>query len=141
MEKGNKGRLMSSNGPQSKLRWVLFPLIALCAVLFVAMFVPVMDGPNSRRHAREAVSVSTLLSIVRLQSSFAVAHPTIGFACELSRLRSEEELVKNAYVDVNKFFMTGERVGYKFAIVDCRADANGVVTHYQLTLILKNRNH
>jgi hypothetical protein len=125
---------MSSNGRQRKLRWILVPLIVLGVIFFVSMFVPVLDGPNARQHANEAVSATTLLSIVKLQSSYAAAHPMIGFACELPRLKSQEP-VKNGYLNEDKFLMTGERAGYRFAIAGCRADVNGVVTHYQLTAV------
>jgi len=124
---------MSGNGRQGKRRWVPFSLIALC-ILFAWICIPVLDGPNSRLAAREAASVGTLRSIVKLQGSYAVTHPTIGFACELSRLTSEAP-VKNDYVIQGDFLMSGERVGYKFAIADCRADPSGVATYYQITAV------
>ena len=123
---------MSGDSYQGSRRWVPFSLIGLCT-LFVWICIPVMDGPNSRLAAREAASVGTLRSIVKLQSSYAVTHPTTGFACELPSLASEA--VKVDYFAQDEFLMSGERVGYKFAIADCRTSLSGVVIHYQVTAV------
>ena len=110
---------------------MLFALFALCFVLFVAFIsLPVLDGPKG--HANEAASVSMLRTLNSLQNNYAAAHPTIGFACELARLKPAEP-VKDPYFE--EFLVTGERSGYNFAITDCHADQNGVVTHYQITAV------
>jgi hypothetical protein len=103
-------------------------------LLFVAIFVPELDGPHSRQRAHEAASASLLSSVNGLQRHYAAAHPKQGFACELSLLKSSEH-VKDSEYDPQEFLVSGRHSGYSFAILNCRAAANGVVDHYDVIAV------
>lgn len=120
--------------PERRRAWRTL-ILTLCGVLLAAaMFIPVLDGPHSRQRANQAVAVSKLLAINTLQTKYTVAHPEKGFACELVLLKAAEPL-EDANYDPLRFLVTGTMSGYKFALGNCRADANGVVVHYQATAV------
>jgi hypothetical protein len=121
--------------PRGRRVWrLLYPFLVVCVVLLVAaLFIPVLDGPHSRQSANQAVAVSKLLAINTLQTKYSAAYPEKGFACELALLKPAESLDDN--YDPLSFLATGTRSGYKFALENCHADAEGVVVHYQATAV------
>jgi hypothetical protein len=126
----------SSHSLWKKLwRIIRWPLLCLCAILLIAWFsVPRFDGPYRRQFANEAVSVARLRTINRLQAAYSAAHPSEGFACELSRLKAAER-PKDSDDDPEEFLVSGTRTGYRFVIVNCRASDTGVVNHYQIAAV------
>jgi hypothetical protein len=133
MKPSNESRLPTPNRQRRKVWRILWPVSALCAVLVVAaMFLPVLDGPHRRQHANESVSVSKLLAINTLQRQYASAHPKERFTCELPLLKSGEP-AKDSYYDPEEFLVSGTQSGYRFVVVNCHADSNGVVAHYEVT--------
>lgn len=119
-----------------KLFYGILVLIAL--LLAAALFVPVLDGPDSRKHANESVAVGKLREINTLQTKYAAAHPQEGFACELPLLRSLEP-PEHADYDPLEFLVLGTHAGYKIALRSCYADAAGLVVHYQVTAVPTER--
>ena len=113
--------------PRGRRVWrFLYPFLVVCVVLLVAaLFIPVLDGPHSRQNANQAVAVSKLLAINTLQTKYSAAHPEKGFACALALLKPAQSLDDN--YDPLSFLVTGTRSGYKFALENCHADAEGVV--------------
>jgi hypothetical protein len=107
-------------------------------LLAAALFIPVLDGPDSRKHANEAVAVGKLRHINTLQTKYAAAHPQKGFACELPLLRYLEPLERAGY-DPSEFLALGTHAGYKIALRNCHADAAGLVVHYQVTAVPTER--
>ncbi len=129
----NQGDAVETSKPlRKKFRLKLFLLLiaVVVVVLIGAFFLPVLDGPNMRQRANESVAVGSLHRLKMLQSKYAAAHPTTGFACELPQLRATAP-VSDTY-DPDKFLVAETYVGYRFAVSGCDAGPNGVVTQYQV---------
>jgi hypothetical protein len=132
----NQGDALETSKPvRKKSRSILFLLLIsmLLVVLVGAFFLPVLDGPHMHQHANEAIAVGNLHRLKTLQSNYAAAHPTKGFACELPQLRATAP-VGHTY-DPDKFLETETYVGYRFAVSGCEEGPNGVVTQYQVTAV------
>jgi hypothetical protein len=79
----------------------------------------------------EAMAVGSLRKIYELENAYASAHRDDGFACQLSQLRPKENML-----DANSMnLLTGEWVGYKYEIVACAQEKNGVVASYQVAAV------
>jgi hypothetical protein len=114
----------------------LYALVAAGGLLLVALlFIPEFDGPHFRQHANEAVAVSKLRTVTTLEKNFTAAHGGKGFACELPLLRPAESEQHPVDHDLLRFLTTGTSEGYTFVLGNCRADAKGVVVHYEATAV------
>ena len=72
-------------------RWrnFLVPIAIVAFVLLLAvLFLPTMDGPNSRVRANESVAAANPRNITTFQNRYAALHPNDGFACDLTLLKS-----------------------------------------------------
>lgn len=108
----------------------------LIAFIFVFAAVLVVFTPSFHDKGvvkNEATAVSSLEKINTLEREYAVAHPTKGFACELSSLRQPEK-TRDRY-DATTALLAGEWSGYKFTVASCTAERNGTVAHYQITAV------
>jgi hypothetical protein len=85
--------------------------------LLAALFIPTLDGPNSRRSANEAVAVGKLRRITTLQNDYAASHPTKGFACQLPLLKLTAP-TRNDY-DPDAFLLSTDHAGYRIALAGC----------------------
>jgi hypothetical protein len=121
--------------PRGRRVWRLVYILPVVFVvlLVAALFFPVLDGPHSGQRVNQTVAVSKLLAIKLLQTKYLAAHPEKGFACQLAWLKPAEPLDHN--YDPLAFLVTGTLSGYKFALENCHADAEGVVVHYQATAV------
>ena len=81
----------------------------------------------------EATAVSSLRKIHELENAYAAAHPDKGFACQLNQLRPAENTSSVYGNPMN--LVAGEWIGYKFEIVGCTPEKNGVSAHYQVTAV------
>jgi hypothetical protein len=81
----------------------------------------------------EATAVGSLRKIQELENAYATAHPDNGFACQLKQLRPTENM-RDVYGNPMNL-LAGEWVGYKFEVVGCIPEKNGVVAHYQVTAV------
>jgi hypothetical protein len=128
MDKGNA--LGQRSRP--KKRWQKDLIVALVVVLILcaaASFIPVLDGPNSHRVAREAIAVGNIRRISDLQNRYSAAHPEIGFTCQLPLLKSTAPSA-DAY-DPERFLVDDSYLGYRFKLDGCDPDASGMVSHYR----------
>jgi hypothetical protein len=119
-----------------KKRWQRDLIVALSAVFILcvaASFIPVFDGPNSRRVAREAIAVGNLRRISDLQNSYSAAHPEKGFTCQLPLLKSTAPS-PDAY-DPERFLVADSYSGYRFKLDGCDPNAGGMVSHYRVTAV------
>jgi hypothetical protein len=112
--------------------WVLVALCAGLAILFIALFVPVLDV-NKRQRGNESATVSRLRRLNELQNRHAASSPAKGFACQSAQLKPSTTAGET--YDPNEFLLSGAQSGYKFAITGCGTDSNGVVTRYQVTAV------
>jgi hypothetical protein len=111
-----------------------WPVVAFAVVfIFVFLSIPVLDGPGSRRSAREAAIVGTLRTLNRVQSEYASESSNQGFACDLLQFKSMESL-KDLYVS-EEFLASGTRSGYRFEVMNCQPDSVGVTRHYQIRAV------
>jgi hypothetical protein len=81
----------------------------------------------------ESAAVGSLQKINKLQTEYAATHANKGFACELPLLRPSEK--RDDTYDPIAALLGGEWSGYKFAVVGCVADADGIVTRYGVTAV------
>lgn len=118
------------------MRWKSWTklLTGLLLLFVVLMFVsPWFNDKYFGMAKYEADAVSSLAKINSLENQYAASHPEKGFACELAVLRPQEsEPTQSEQVSG---LLSGQRSGYKFAFAGCTAEANGIVTHYQLFAI------
>jgi hypothetical protein len=126
-------------GPLPVFRVCFFVVggLLLAGVLFLISLTH-LDGPRSRQHAHEAVSVGKLRTVVELQSNYAAAHADTGFACELALLKPAEQR-DGADYDPTSFLTTGTWAGYRFALDGCQVDKRGIVAHYQASAVRVER--
>jgi type IV pilus assembly protein PilA len=101
-------------------------LIVVALLIFTPTYI---DGPRQN----ESTAVGRLRTVNMLETQYSLAHPSEGFGCELSRLRPVQEV--NDTHDPLAEFLTGDWSGYRFEVVGCRAEANGIVTRYQVTAV------
>jgi hypothetical protein len=132
MSEDDKGQRGEDLNRARRRSWLMVALCAVLTILFIALFVPVLDV-NKRQHGNESVTVSRLRRLNELQNSYAASDPAKGFACQLAQLKPATP-VGDSY-DPNEFLLTGMQSGYKFAVTGCRTDPNGVVTQYQATAV------
>lgn len=117
-----------------RLKQVFWPVVVFAVILIFALLsIPILDGPNSHMRANEAASVGMLRTLNKLQAEYASKFPHKGFACHLFQFKTLGEL-KDLY-GADEFLVTGMRVGYKFEVTDCEAGPDGVVKHYQFTVV------
>jgi hypothetical protein len=120
----------------TKRRWQrdFFAALAVIAVLCVAaFFIPVLDGPNSRRTAREAIAVGKLRRLADLQNRFAAAHPEKGFTCQLPLLKSTAPFPSD--YDSDRFLLLDIHLGYRIKIDGCEPNQQGLITRYWATAV------
>jgi predicted aspartyl protease/Tfp pilus assembly protein PilF len=85
----------------------------------------------------EAIAVGSLRKIYELENAYASAHPDNGFACQLKQLWPTKNMPD---VDGNPMnLLAGKWAGYKFEIVGCIPEKNGVFAHYQVTAVPLSR--
>ena len=82
----------------------------------------------------ESAAMGSLRKVNALESRYAAAHASKGFACELPLLQPTEET--KVTFDPIATLLSGEWSGYKFAVVGCVPETSGVVTRYRLTAVL-----
>jgi len=134
--KAYQGQAQDVQKPSSRnfRRNLLISVVVLILVLCLAvLFIPMLDGPNMRRNAREAVAVGKLHRITTLQNDYAASHPTQGFACQLPLLKRTTP-AKDEY-DPDAFLLSGDHAGYRIALTDCEPEPGGVVTRYRVTAV------
>ncbi len=132
MDEGNAPDQKSTR----KGRWQkhLIPALVVVFILCVlASFIPVLDGPNSHRAAREATALGNLRRLVGLQNRFSAAHPEKGFTCQLSLLKSTTPSTGD--YDPEQFLLLDTHSGYRIKLDECNPDPKGLVTHYLATAV------
>ncbi|HTT33841.1 MAG TPA: hypothetical protein VMH48_09590 [Methylomirabilota bacterium] len=105
-------------------------LLVLCLAV---LFIPVLDGPGSRRAAREASAVGTMRQLIDLEARYSTRDPAKGFACRLTELEKAATDINAG--ELNPFPATGERLGYKFSVRGCETSADGRIVRYQLVAV------
>jgi hypothetical protein len=129
------------NAPSSGLEqrnakgWKLWAklLIVFLALFAVLVFSPSFHDKYFGVAQNESAAVGILRKLNILESQYVAAHPNKGFACELPLLRLSEK--RDDTYDTVAALLAGEWNGYKFAVVGCVADADGIVTHYGVTAV------
>jgi hypothetical protein len=115
---------------RNRLRAALLALVVVIMLLVLAsMLVPTLDV-NKRQRMNEAMTAGRLRKVNELQRGFAAAHPATGYSCQLSLLKPP--LPADSDYDPNAFLATGEQSGYRFVLIGCHAEADGLVLHYQV---------
>jgi hypothetical protein len=111
-----------------------WPVVIVAVVfIFLVLSIPVFDGPNSRRTAKEAVAVGTLRTLNRFQDEYAGKSSEKSFACHLLQFKTLTSL-KDLYAG-DEFLTSGTRSGYRFEVTNCQPDSGGVAKHYQITAV------
>jgi len=82
----------------------------------------------------EATAVGSLHNITALENQYSAAHPDKGFACQLPLVRPTKEQISGQY-NPTEALLAGEWSGYKFAVIGCSPQPNGIVTHYQVIAV------
>ncbi|MGB7730396.1 MAG: hypothetical protein WBL50_20380 [Candidatus Acidiferrum sp.] len=116
-------------------RWrnFLVPIAIVAFVLLLAvLFLPTMDGPNSRVRANESVAAANPRNITTFQNRYAALHPNDGFACDLTLLKSVMHDKNDHEPDA---FLPAGHIGYRIVLMGCEAGPNGSVTRYKISAI------
>lgn len=110
--------------------------IALSAFIFLLFFVfaviPWWRDTYFGAASNESAAVVCLHKVNALEISYSAAHLDKGFACEFTRLQAAE---RNNDPHHLTEALSGESNGYTFALIGCAPEANGIVTHYQVTAV------
>jgi hypothetical protein len=115
-----------------RMFWIALTLFVLLAVVLV-LSSPWWHDKYFGMAGNESAAVSVLRNINVLEKRHAATHVEKGFTCVMTQLR-ESQLSSDAH-DSSAALLTGQSRGYKFALVGCAAEANGVATHYQVTAV------
>ena len=84
----------------------------------------------------EANALFSLHKLHELENAYATAHPDIGYACQLMQLQpTQKEIGPVVAYGIPVELRSGEGSGYKFEIIGCTPEKNGVVAHYQVTAV------
>jgi hypothetical protein len=132
MQEGNA----QGQQPMHKGRWrrLLIPALAVVFILCVlASFIPVLDGPNSSRAAREATAVGDLRRLAGYQDRFSATHPGTGFTCQLPLLKSTTPSTGD--YDPERFLLLDTHSGYRIEVGGCEPNQQGLVTRYWATAV------
>jgi hypothetical protein len=137
MEKSGNSKSIDLPQPSRVRLWRrqdLWPIVVFAVVLIsVFLSIPILDGPNSRRAANEAVTVGALRTLNKFQNEYASKSAERGFACHLLQFKTLASL-KDLYA-ADEFLTSGTRSGYRFELTNCQPDACGVAKHYQITAV------
>jgi hypothetical protein len=110
--------------------------IALSAFIFLLFFVfaviPWWRDMYFGAASNESAAVVCLHKVNALEISYSAAHLDKGFACEFTLLQAAE---RNSDPHHLTEALSGESSGYTFALIGCTPEANGIVTHYQVTAV------
>jgi hypothetical protein len=112
--------------------WIPVGCLALVFAFFL-LSLPSFHDKYFGVAKNEATAVGSLRKIYELQTAYASGHPDDGFACQLKQLRPKENTPDIYGNPMN--LLTGEWIGYKFEIVGCIQEKNGVFAHYQVTAV------
>ena len=128
---------MSGAGIDSRIKhgwkvWIAIGGLVLL-VAFLVVLSPAFHDTYFGVAKNESTAVASLRKIHDLENEYATAHPDNGFSCQLKQLRPTENTADVYGKHMN--LAVGEWVGYKFEIVGCTPEKNGVLTHYQVTAI------
>ena len=114
---------------RSRHGWKLWMGIAGLVLLVAFLAPPVFHDTGIAKN--ESTAVGSLRKINELENEYAASHPDSGFSCQLEQLRPTEDEA-DVYGNPMKL-STGKWAGYKFEIVGCAPEKNGVSTRYQVT--------
>jgi len=112
--------------------WIPICCLALLFAFFLVL-TPSFHDKYFGVATNEATAVGSLRKIYELENAYATAHPDNGFACQLKQLRPTDNMPDVYRNPMN--LLTGEWIGYKFEIVGCTQEQNGVFAHYQVTAV------
>jgi hypothetical protein len=115
-----------------RIFWIALVLFVLLAVVLVQSS-PWWHDKYFGLASNESAAVNVLRNVNALEQRHAAKHLDKGFTCIMTQLR-ESQLSSDAY-DSSTAMDTGQSRGYRFAFADCAAEANGIVTHYQVTAV------
>jgi hypothetical protein len=132
VEKANNQNQIAPHKGHWQKRFIL-ALVVVFVLCVLASFIPVLDGPNSRRAAREAIAHGNLRKLADLQKRFSAAHPEKGFTCQMPLLKSTNP--STGEYDPEEFLVLDRYAGYKIKLYECEPDPKGLVTHYQATAV------
>ena len=113
-----------------RIFWIALILFVLLAVVLVQSS-PWWHDKYFGIASNESAAVNVLRNVNAFEQRHAAKHVDKGFACTMTQLR-ESQLSSDAH-DSSAALLTGQSRRYKFALVGCAAEANGIVTHYQVT--------
>jgi type IV pilus assembly protein PilA len=117
----------------SRLRRTFWIPLCFLAVIFVLFLFLTPTFHDTGIAKNEATAAGSLRKIYELENAYSAAHPDNGFACQLKQLQRKEDLPEMYGNFMN--LLAGEWVGYKFEIVGCLPQANGVFGRYQVTAV------
>jgi hypothetical protein len=112
--------------------WIALTIFVLLAVV-LAYSSPWWHDKYFGMAGYESAAVSVLRNVNVLEKRHAATHVEKGFTCVVTQLR-ELQLSSDAH-DSSAALLSGQSRGYRFALVGCAAEANGIVTHYQVTAV------
>jgi hypothetical protein len=117
-------------GKKGRKSWIPIACLALLFVIAVVLS-PTFHDTYFGVAKNESTAVASLRKIYELENAYSAGHPENGFACQLKQLQPAAGMPSLYGNPMN--FLTKEWVGYKFDIVSCIPDKNGVFAQYQIT--------
>jgi hypothetical protein len=83
--------------------------------------------------SNKALAVASLKRIHEMETQYAEAHPSVGFACGLEKLQGS--LMKEEERERMTATLKGESHGYRFQLARCLAESDGVVRKYDVVAV------
>jgi hypothetical protein len=101
------------------------------SIFLLSLLTGCQSGNEHRIGRNEFIAVGRMQTTQSLQQQYAAAHPEKGFACDLRSLLPFEKYTQEEWRGRGFFYLQGIYSGFSFKIVNCRAEPNGIVMHYQ----------
>jgi hypothetical protein len=102
----NRDSIPGTKKPKIRFTFFIF-VVGLCTIFSVWLVAWYLNGSLKLAYKDSAIGI--LRTVVRDENTFAVAHPTSGYTCELSDLTTHRAATTN-----------GQENGYVFQISGCR---------------------
>lgn len=111
-------------------------VLAIAGFVIFVLIVAAIWIPHNMvsRVAHDEVNAATgLRALTSLERRYAAAHPSKGFSCDFAELKTG---IPSSGAHAGEGFLFSDPFeGYKFSLIGCEADPEGVVVRYKATAV------
>jgi len=121
------------NAHTTKRRSGVFAIVGAVILVLILAAILIPHNIVSRVAYDEATAARSLRELTDLELRHAAAHPSQGFTCDFTQLKTE--IPSSGDHTREGFLFSDPFEGYKFSLTGCEVDARGVVVRYKATAV------